>query len=113
MLDHRKAGKEEVSELVGGVVKLAALAQTQAKACYVAAYTNNIGGPLDIQYLLEPLEKAISQVLIPAITERNCNNYIETFCLFQFAWEAYMPWKPKPGIKLGVRFISQSDNATR
>ena len=27
----------------------------------------------DIQDLLEPLEKAISQILIPAITDRQCN----------------------------------------
>ena len=33
----------------------------------------------DIQDLLEPLENAISQMLIPAITERKCNQMDRNF----------------------------------
>ena len=53
---------------------------TQPQACY-AAYTFGLKHRwtyflrtlLDIQDLPDPLENAISQVLIPAITERKCN----------------------------------------
>ena len=50
------------------------------QACYAAytfglkhRWTYFLGTLLDIQDLLEPLENAISHMLIPAITERKCN----------------------------------------
>ena len=69
---------EKVSEWVGEVIKLAGLAQTQPQACY-AAYTFGLKHRWTyflrtlpgIQDLLEPLENAVSQVLISAITERD------------------------------------------
>ena len=50
------------------------------QACYAVytfglkhRWTYFLGTLLDIQDLLEPLENAISHMLIPAITERKCN----------------------------------------
>ena len=69
----------EVSHWVSEVVQLAGFALTQPQTCY-AAYTFRLKHRWtyflrtlpDIQDLLEPLENAISQVLIPAITEHRC-----------------------------------------
>ena len=71
---------EKVSNWVNEVAKLAEFALFQPQACY-AAYTFGLKHRWtyflrtlpDIQELLESLENAISQVLIPAITERKCN----------------------------------------
>ena len=68
-----------VSHWVSEVVQLAEFALTQPQACY-AAYTFGLKQRWtyflrtlpDIRDLLEPLENAISQVLIPAITEHRC-----------------------------------------
>lgn len=61
----------------------------------------------DIRDLPEPLE--IPQVLIPAITERNCEQLDTDSAYSPPGW--FVPWKSKPGSKSGVRFISQSANA--
>ena len=67
---------EKVTNWVSEVTKLAQFALSQPQACY-AAYTFGLKHRWtyflrtlpDIQDLLEPLENAISKVLIPAITE--------------------------------------------
>ena len=72
---------EKVSDWVSEVVQLAEFALTQPQACY-AAYTFGLKHRWtyflrtlpDIHDLLEPLENAISQVLIPAITEHKCKH---------------------------------------
>ena len=71
---------EKVSNWVNEVTKLAEFAISQPQATY-AAYTFGLKHRWtyflrtlpDIQDLLEPLEKAISQILIPAITDHQCN----------------------------------------
>ena len=76
---------EKVSNWVNEVAKLAEFALSQPQACY-AAYTFGLKNRWtyflrtlpDIQELLEPLENAISQVLIPGITERKCNQLHRT-----------------------------------
>ena len=76
---------EKVSNWVNEVATLAEFALSQPQACY-AAYTFGLKHRWtyflrtlpDIQDLLEPLENAISQVLIPAITERKCNQLDRT-----------------------------------
>ena len=67
---------EKVTNWVSEVTKLAGFALSQPQACY-AAYTFGLKHRWtyflrtlpDIQDLLDPLENAISKVLIPAITE--------------------------------------------
>ena len=67
---------EKISNWVNEVTQLAKFALSQPQASY-AAYTFGLTYFLrtlpDIQDLLEPLEKAISQILIPAITDHQCN----------------------------------------
>ena len=71
---------EKVSNWVNEVTKLAEFAISQPQASY-AAYTFGLKHRWtyflrtlpDIQDLLEPLEKAISQIPIPAITDHQCN----------------------------------------
>ncbi|PFX33382.1 hypothetical protein AWC38_SpisGene1723 [Stylophora pistillata] len=71
---------EKVTNCVNEVVQLVEFAQIQPQASY-AAYTFGLKHhwtyflriPPDIQDLLEPLEEAISQVLIPAIVGRKCS----------------------------------------
>ena len=67
---------EKMDDSVGQVVKLAEFAVTQRQACY-AAYTFGLKHKWmyylirtlsDIDELLEPLERAISDVQIPSIT---------------------------------------------
>ena len=70
---------EKVTNWVSEVTKLAEFALSQPQACY-ATYTFRLKHRWtyflrtlpDIQELLEPLENAISKVLIPAITEHRC-----------------------------------------
>ena len=70
---------EKVDDWVGQVVKLAEFAATQPQACY-AAYTFGLKHKWtyylrtlsDIEELLEPLERAISDALIPTITGHTC-----------------------------------------
>ena len=71
---------EKVSNWVNEVTKLAEFALSQPQASYAAyifglkhRWTYFLRTLPDIQDLLEPLEKAISQILIPAITDRQCN----------------------------------------
>ena len=72
--------KEKVTSWVDEVAQLAEFARAQPQASY-AAYTFGLKHRWtyflrtlpDIQDLLEPLEEAISQVLIPAIVERKCS----------------------------------------
>ena len=71
---------EKVTCWVNEVAQLAEFARAQPQASY-AAYTFGLKHRWtyflrtlpDIQDLLEPLEEAISQVLIPAIVERKCS----------------------------------------
>ena len=71
---------EEVTNWVGEVTKLAEFSLSQPQACY-AVYTFGLKHRWtyflrtlpDIQDLLEPLESAISRMLIPAITEHMCS----------------------------------------
>ena len=71
---------EKVTNWINDIAKLAEFALSQPQACY-AAYTFGLKHRWtyflrtlpDIQDLLEPLEDAISHMLIPAITERKCN----------------------------------------
>ena len=64
----------------GHIAKLAEFALSQPQACYTAytfglkhRWTYFLTSLPDIQDLLESLENAISHLLIPAITERKCN----------------------------------------
>ena len=75
---------EKVSNWVNKVATLAEFALSEPQACY-AAYTFGLKHRWtyrwtlpDIQDLLEPLENAVSQVLILAITERKCNQLDRT-----------------------------------
>ena len=71
---------EKVTNWINDIAKLAEFALSQPQACY-AAYTFGLKHRWtyflrtlpDIQDLLEPLEDAICHMLIPAITERKCN----------------------------------------
>ena len=70
---------DKVTSWISEITKLAEFAVTQPQASY-AAYTFGLKHRWtyflrtlpDIQDLLEPLESAISRVLIPAITEWQC-----------------------------------------
>ena len=70
---------DKVANWISEITKLAEFAVTQPQASY-AAYTFGLKHRWtyflrtlpDIQDLLEPLESAISRVLIPAITDRQC-----------------------------------------
>ena len=70
---------DKVANWISEIAKLAEFAVTQPQASY-AAYTFGLKHRWtyflrtlpDIQDLLEPLESAISRVLIPAITDRQC-----------------------------------------
>lgn len=72
---------EKVTNWVSEATKLAEFALSQPQACY-AAYTFGLKHRWtyflrtlpDIQDLLEPLENAISKVLIPAITEHRSSH---------------------------------------
>ena len=72
--------REKVTNWINDIAKLAEFALSQPQASY-AAYTFGLKHRWtyflrtlpDIQDLLEPLEDAISHMLIPAITERKCN----------------------------------------
>ena len=68
---------EKVDNWVGEVAQLAEFAKAQPQASYAAytfglkhRWTYFIRTLPDIQDLLEPLEEAIAQVLIPATVER-------------------------------------------
>ena len=76
---------EKVSNWVNEVATLAEFALSEPQACYAAytfglkhRWTSFLRTLPDIQDLLEPLENAVSQVLIPAITERKCNQLDRT-----------------------------------
>lgn len=71
---------EKVSEWVSEIAQLAEFAATELQACYSAymfglkhRWTYFLRTIPDSQDLIEPLESAISHVLIPAITGRKCN----------------------------------------
>jgi len=109
VLDSREYLEEYVSEKVSNWVKELAMlpefALSQPQASY-AAYTFGLKQRWtyflktlpEIQDLLEPLENAISQVLIPAITERKCNQLHRTILALpvrlQCRWSWF--WKPMP-----------------
>ena len=66
--------------LVGEIVKLAELATTEPQACYSAyifglkhKWTYFLRTIPDTHDLLEPLERAVSQILIPTITRHKCS----------------------------------------
>ena len=71
---------KKVSNWINDIAKLAEFSLLQPQACYAVytfglkhRWTYFLGSLPDIQDLLEPLENAISHMLIPAITERKCN----------------------------------------
>ena len=71
---------DKVDNWVREVAQLAEFAQTQPQASYDAytfglkhRWTYFLRTLPDIQDLLEPLEEAIAQILIPAIVERKCS----------------------------------------
>ena len=62
------------------VKRLAEFAVSQSQACFAAftfglkhRWTYFLRTLPDIDTLLEPLERALAEVLIPSITERNCS----------------------------------------
>ena len=70
----------KVTEWVGEIVKLAEIATTEPQACYSAyifglkhKWTYFLRTVPDTQDLLEPLERAVSQILIPTITGHKCS----------------------------------------
>ena len=70
----------KVKEWISEVTLLAAFATSQPQACYAAftfglrhKWTYFMRTLPDIEDLLEPLERAISDVLIPSLTEHNCS----------------------------------------
>lgn len=71
---------DKITNWVNEITQLAEFARAQPQACY-AAYTFGLKHRWtyflrtlhDIQDLLKPLEDAISNILIPAITERTCS----------------------------------------
>ena len=107
---------EKVSDWVSEVVQLAEFAVTQPQACY-AAYTFGLKHRwtyflrtlLDIQDLPDPLENAISQVLIPAITERKCNQLDRDILALPVRLGGLC--LGNPCLEAGVCIISKSDNA--
>ena len=71
---------EKVVDWVSEVTKLAELAVSQPQACCVAftlglkhRWTYFLRTLPDIDTFLEPLERAIAEVLIPSIAERDCS----------------------------------------
>ncbi|KAK3745771.1 hypothetical protein QZH41_004926 [Actinostola sp. cb2023] len=71
---------KKVENWVNEITKLAEFAVSQPQACYAAftfglkhRWTYFLRTQPDIQDLLEPLENAISHLLIPSITEHNCS----------------------------------------
>ena len=70
----------KVKEWISEVTLLAAFTTSQPQACYAAfafglrhKWTYFMRTLPDIEDLLEPLERAISDVLIPSLTEHNCS----------------------------------------
>ncbi len=69
----------KVEDWISQVVKLAEFAMSQPQACYAAftfglrhQWTYYLRTLPDIEDLLEPLERAIADVLIPSITDHHC-----------------------------------------
>ena len=78
-LEYLEEYVSEMTNWVSEITKLAEFALSQPQACYAAysfglkhRWTYFLRTFPDIQELLEPLENAISKVLIPAITEHRC-----------------------------------------
>ena len=98
---------EKVTNWVNDIAKLAEFALCQPQACF-AAYTFGLRQRWmyflrtlpNIQDLLEPLEDAISHMLIPKITERKCNK-LDRNILF---WET-RPLKQGANMTLLKKFI--------
>ena len=70
----------KVEDWVGEMMRLAEFARSQPQACYAAftfglrhRWTYFMRTPPDIENLLQPLERAISDVLIPSLIGRNCS----------------------------------------
>ena len=69
----------KVEDWVSQVVKLAEIAMSQPQACYAAftfglrhRWTYFLRTLPGVEYLLEPLERVIADVLIPSITDHHC-----------------------------------------
>jgi len=69
----------KVEDWISQITRLAEFAKSQPQACYVAftfglrhRWTYYLRTLPDIEDLLEPLERAIADVLIPSITDHNC-----------------------------------------
>ena len=70
----------KVTEWVGEIVKLAEIATTEPQACYSAyifglkhKWNYFLRTVPDTHDQLEPLERAVSQILIPTITRHKCS----------------------------------------
>ena len=80
-LEHYLGGK--VEDWVGEVTRLAEFARSQPQASYAAftfglrhRWTYFMRTLPDIETLLQPLERAISDVLIPSLIGRNCSEAV-------------------------------------
>ena len=80
-LEHYVGGK--VEDWVGEVTRLAEFARSQPQASYAAftfglrhRWTYFMRTLPDIETLLQPLERAISDVLIPSLIGRNCSEAV-------------------------------------
>ena len=95
----------KVEYLAGEVTRLAEFARFQPQARYAAftfklrhRWTYFMRTPPDIENLLQPLERAISNVLIPSLIGRNCS-------------EAERDLEALPGRMGGLGLINPSDSA--
>ena len=102
-LEHYVGGK--VEDWVGEVTRLAEFARSQPQASYAAftfglrhRWTYFMRTLPDIETLLQPLERAISDVLIPSLIGRNCS-------------EAERDLVALPVRMGGLRLINPSDSA--
>ena len=71
--------EEKVEDWISQIVRLAEFAQSHPQASYVAytfglrhRWTNFLRPLTNIEDLLEPLERAISDVLIPSMVDHKC-----------------------------------------
>ena len=93
-LEEYVSGK--VEDWVSQVTKLAEFATSQPQACYAAftfglrhRWTYFLRTLPDIEDLLEPLERAVADVLIPSITEHECTQTERDFWHYQYGWGAW------------------------
>ena len=88
---------EKVEDWVNQVTNLAAFASSQPQASYAAftfglrhRWTYFLRTSPDIECLLGPLERAIADSLIPALTGHTCTDTEQTCWPYQCAWEDWV-----------------------